>query len=241
MKNIRHRLLRILRLFFLTFSGFLICCIVFAFTTGPYWIYHWLGTSVSDYKFKPSYIIIMGGAGYPSESALMRAWYAAKVYKENPGAKVIVTQPAAAGVQPESSDAFGIRTDLILRGVDSSKIILELEGKNTREEGMNVIKLAPEAPSQGCVIITGPEHMRRAVLTFKKLGFTKVGGIPTFNASGPVDLDYKDSKLGGRNVPLPEVGGSLQLRYQFWNHLKYQVICYRELFGLLWYKMRGWI
>jgi uncharacterized SAM-binding protein YcdF (DUF218 family) len=235
------KILSIARITFLVVSSVLLLIVLFSFTTGPYWIYHWLGTSESEFKFKPDYIIIMGGAGYPSESALMRSWYAAGVYQKNPQAIVVVTQPAAACVRPELSDAYGIRKDLIIRGVDSTRILLEIKGKNTREEGMNVLTLAPDAKEKNCVIITSPEHMRRSVLVFRKLGYKKVGGIPTFNASGPVDLDYKDSQLGGNTMPLPEVGGSIQLRYQFWNHLRYQVICYREIIGLGWYKLRGWV
>ncbi|MBK7967024.1 MAG: YdcF family protein [Bacteroidetes bacterium] len=241
MKKWKEKFLRWCKILFLCISCFLIFCVLFAFTTGPYWIYHWLGTSKSEFHFQPECIIIMGGAGYPGESSLIRSYYAAETWKRNPSAKIIITQPAAACVRPELSDAWGIRKDLIIRGVDSTKVLLEIKGKNTREEGMEVMKIFPGAESKHCVIVTSPEHMRRSILTFKKLGFKQLGGVPTWNASGPVDLDYKDSNLGGNKVPLPNVGGSLQLRYQFWNHLRYQVICYRELMGLAWYQLRGWI
>lgn len=230
-----------LKVTFIVISTMLIFCIFFSFTTGPFWMYYWLGTSVSNYSFRPDYILIMGGSGYPSESALMRSWYAAEAWKKNPNAFIVVSQPAAACVRPELSDAWGIRKDLMVRGVDSTRILLEIKGKNTRDEGLEIMKIAPEASSKNCLIVTSPEHTRRSVLVFRKLGFKHLGGEPTFNASGPVDLDYQDNRLGGRNIPLPDVGGSVQLRYQFWNHLRYQVICYRELAGLAWYKLRGWI
>lgn len=235
------RILKVLKILFITVSCILIFCLVFAFTTGPFWLYYWMGTSEGKYDFRPDYIIIMGGAGYPSESALMRSWYAAKVFRSAPDATVIITQPAAACVRPELSDAWGIRNDLIIRGVDSTRILLEIRGKNTREEGLEVLRIAPDAKTSACVLVTAPEHMIRSLRVFRKLGFSKLGGVATFNASGPVDLDYKDQELGGRSLPLPDVGGSIQLRYQFWNHLRYQVICYRELIGLAWYKLRGWI
>jgi uncharacterized SAM-binding protein YcdF (DUF218 family) len=241
MKKVIPVLLRLFRCSLMGFGAIFLSMVLFAFTTGPYWMYHWLGTSVSEYRFRPDYIIIMGGAGYPSESALMRSWYAAKLSELHPGAKVIVTQPAAVCVHPQLSDAWGIRNDLVLRGVDSSLISVEIEGRNTREEALKVIAMAPDAPVKNCVLVTAPEHMRRSILTFRKAGFLHLGGVPTFNASGPVDLDYKDGELGGRYNELPDVGGSLQIRYQFWNHLRYQVICYRELFGLAWYRVKGWI
>lgn len=241
MKKMLLRLLFATRILFYTVSVFLILIVAFSFTTGPFWIYHWLGTSESNYNFKPDYIIIMGGAGHPSESSLMRSWYAAHFWQKYPLATVVITQPSAVCVRPELSDAWGIRGDLMTRGVDSTAILIEIKGRNTRQEAMEVKALVPDATDKGCLIITAPEHMRRSVLTFRKMGFKYVGGEPTFNASGPVDLDYSDGQLGGNNVMLPEVGGSVQLRYQFWNHLRYQVICYRELAGLMWYKIKGWI
>lgn len=241
MKKFIPVLLRVLRILFLTMGIISGGMLLFAFTTGPYHMYHWLGTSVSAYRFQPNYIIIMGGTGYPSESALMRSWYAAALAQQYPKAEVIITQPAAVCVRPELSDAWGIRNDLVMRGVDSSLIRLEIEGRNTREEALKVIAMAPEARQKNCVLVTSPEHMRRSILTFRKAGFLHLGGLPAFNTSGAVNLDYKDSELGGRHEELPEVGGSLQLRYQFWNHLRYQIICYRELAGLAWYRIKGWI
>jgi uncharacterized SAM-binding protein YcdF (DUF218 family) len=244
MKINRYQILNSLKLILLKtvfVTGLLfISMLIFAFTTGPYYLYHWLGTSGSHYEFKPQNIIIMGGAGYPSESALMRSYYAAELAKANPKAMVFVTQPAADGIPIEETDAYGIKKDLIVRGVDSTKIILEYLGKNTREEALNVIKLEPKTVNQRCVIITSPDHMLRSILTFKKAGFKILGGEATFNASGPVQLEYKDNALGGNQIPLPQVGESIQLRYQFWNHLRYQIICYRELIALGWYKLKGW-
>lgn len=120
---------------------------------------------------------------------------------KNPASFVIVSQPAAACVRPELSDAFGIRNDLIIRGVDSTRILLEIKGKNTRDEGLEVMKIAPEAPVKNCLIVTAPEHMRRSIRVFRKLGFRSLGGEPTFNASGPVDLDYQDNRLGEITFP----------------------------------------
>lgn len=214
--------------------------LIFSFTTGPFWMYYYMGTYQSHYTFTPKYVVIMGGAGYPSESAMIRSYFAAKVANQFPDSKVVITQPAASGVSPEKSDAAGIARDLMIRGVDSSRIFLEIHGKNTREEALEVLKITPGAWTAPTVIVTAPEHMIRSIQTFRKAGYKQLGGEPTFNVAGPVDLDYKDNDLGGRQLPVPGVGNSIQLRYQFWNHLRYQVICYRELFALLWYKIRGW-
>jgi uncharacterized SAM-binding protein YcdF (DUF218 family) len=232
---------KVMRVTVYSFGVLFIAVLLFAFTTGPYWIYHWLGTSVSDYHFKPQQIIIMGGSGMPGESATLRLYYTARLAKQFPETGIFITQPAVSGIPVEYTDAWLMRQELLDKGIDSSRIFLEIKGKNTREEAQNVLKIRPAIIHEACVIVTSPEHMRRSILSFRKVGYTQLGGLPTFNASGPVELKYEDHALGGRNIPLPEVGNSIQLRYQFWNHLRYQVICYRELVALCWYKLRGWI
>ena len=214
--------------------------LIFSFTTGPFYLYYWLGKSNSDYRFKPEAIIIMGGAGYPSATALMRSYYASELYKKFQGSRIYVCQPSADGVVITSSDVFKISRDLIRRGVDSVNIRLEFTGKNTREEALSILAMDPQLKNKPCVIVTSPEHMKRAVATFKKLGVQDVGGEPTFDLCGPADLTYDDHSLGG-NKSVPSIGQETQLRYQFWNHFVYQIICYRELFALGWYWLKGWI
>jgi uncharacterized SAM-binding protein YcdF (DUF218 family) len=240
MKKYISQFLIVSKKILIVLGGLFICILLFSFTTGPYWIYHWLGMSESEYHFKPKNIIIMGGAGMPSESALMRLYFASNLGNRFPESKIYITQPAARGVPLLKTDAYKMKIEMVLHGIDSSRIFLEINGKNTREEALNVIKLNAQTINEPCVIVTAPEHMLRSILSFRKAGFKMIGGEATFNEAGPSDLLYHDGTLGGNKIPLPEVGESLQLRYQFWNHLRYQVICYRELFGLLWYKIRGW-
>jgi hypothetical protein len=82
--------------------------------------------------------------------------------------------------------------------------------------------------------------MKRAVLAFRKCGYTNVSGLPTFEYSLDADLTFRDSDLKGNKIA-PPIGNNLQVRYQFWNHLKYEILVIREYFGLGYYKLRGWI
>jgi uncharacterized SAM-binding protein YcdF (DUF218 family) len=234
------QLLRWVRHFILVMGVIFTLVVIFSFTTGPFWMYYDMGCTADHFTFKPTYIVIMGGTGYPSESALTRSYFAAKTALQYPDAKVIITQPAAAGVTLEKSDARGIGRDLMIRGVDSSRILYEIRGKNTREEALEVLKIAPASQHEPTVLVTAPEHVPRSIMTFRRAGYTQLGSVATFNVCGPVDLDYKDNDLGGRQIPIANVGSSIQLRYQFWTHLRYQVICYRELLAIAWYKIRGW-
>jgi hypothetical protein len=82
--------------------------------------------------------------------------------------------------------------------------------------------------------------MKRAVLTFRKCGFANVSGMPAFEFSLDADLTFSDSDLKG-NAVAPPIGHNLQFRYQFWNHLKYEIVVIREYCGMAYYKLRGWI
>ncbi|MFH1936913.1 MAG: hypothetical protein ABIK52_05060, partial [Bacteroidota bacterium] len=63
---------------FLIVLGSVACIgIVLAFTSGPFWIWYGLGTSKAEISGTPDYIVVLGGSGIPSETGLMRTYYAA--------------------------------------------------------------------------------------------------------------------------------------------------------------------
>jgi uncharacterized SAM-binding protein YcdF (DUF218 family) len=130
----------------------------------------------------------------------------------------------------------------MIRGIDSLRIKFENTGRNTREQASKLtLKPIGLNPGNPVILVTAPEHMRRAVLTFKKLGFKHVYGKPTFEvALGAADLTYTANEVKGNNY-VPSVGNNLQVRYQFWSHLKLEVMVIREYLGLAYYKLRGWI
>ena len=83
--------------------------------------------------------------------------------------------------------------------------------------------------------------MRRSILSFEKIGFQNVSGVPAFDAIHDFELLFDDKELGGRNQFLPEIGNNTQIRYQFWKHLQYEIIFMRELMALGYYNLKGWI
>jgi uncharacterized SAM-binding protein YcdF (DUF218 family) len=213
-------------------------CLLFAFTTGPFYLYHWLGTSEGSQRFRPTHVIVLGGGGFPGENSLLRCWYASKLIDVYPYVRVLLSQAASSPGDSSETAAASMRRELILRGADSTLIGLMSGCRNTREEALQAARHLPN--DARIILITSPEHMRRAVKCFRKAGLTTVGGLPTFSDPGEADLRYNDRQMGGNRIPLPAVGQSTQLRYQFWNHLRYQLLCCRELIALGWYALRGW-
>jgi hypothetical protein len=81
--------------------------------------------------------------------------------------------------------------------------------------------------------------MYRSLLTFRKAGFRQIGGQAAFEKALDAELRHRRRAVGAdRNTP-PGITDELQFRYQFWNHLKYQVVCYREYAALTWYWLSG--
>lgn len=218
-------------------------CLLFAFSSGPFYLYHWLGTGIEPLPGESDYIVMLGGGGFPGQQTLLRSWYTAAMAAEFPDATVIISQPSE--IDNDSSDlnsaAAGIRHELILHGIDSNRIILETRSRNTREEALLIKDKIGAGKNKHITIVTSPEHMRRAILSFRRAGMVSTDGCPAFSNAGASGLQYNDRDLGGKNFMLPEMGNQMQLRYQFWNHLSYQIVCYRELLAIAWYKLRGWI
>jgi uncharacterized SAM-binding protein YcdF (DUF218 family) len=225
-------------LLFISGSIFLLLCVL-AFTKIPFHAYYGLGTSNSKITKAPVTIVLLSGNGIPSESGLLRAYYTARLANENPHARIIISMP---GDLTDSVSAPQLTArELEIRGIEKDRIGFENLGRNTREQAQKLAdgKTAAQL-NLPVTLVTSPEHMKRAVLVFRKCGFTAVSGSPTFEFSLSTDLTFKDSDLKG-NKYVPPIGNNMQFRYQFWSHLKLEVLVIREYFGLAYYKLRGWI
>jgi uncharacterized SAM-binding protein YcdF (DUF218 family) len=234
-KNIHF--LRILRNLMVLIGIFFSTCLIFAFTTLPYWGYHWLGTSKSELISEPKTIILLGGGGMPSESGLMRSWFTEKAAKSFAKANIIIAMPG--NLSDALSTPVLMKKELVLRGINPERILFEEKGTNTRAQALNCQGLVKMQNS--IMLVTSPEHMRRAVLCFQKTGFEKVNALPAFENALEADLSFIDDELGGNTVLVPDVGKSISFRYQVWNHLKYEILITREMAALFYYKIRGWI
>lgn len=229
--------LKIVRIFFVLSGILFLSGLVLAFTSLPYWGIHWLGTSKSELNEPPETIIFMGGGGMPSESNLMRSWYVAKAAESFPEANVLIAMPGE--LDDSLSTPLKIKNELILRGVKPDQILFESLGTNTRSQALNCKEKLD--PNHSVLLITSPEHTRRAILSFQKVGFEKVNALPAFEDAAEADFSFDDDELGGNKKMIPDVGNSISVRYKIWDYLKYEITIVRELIALTYYKVRGWI
>jgi uncharacterized SAM-binding protein YcdF (DUF218 family) len=250
---------RFLKYTFLSLGCIFFILVALSFTPGPFWTWYKMSMKYAGIHRPPDAIIVLGGGGMPSESGLMRCWYAAKAANHFPHAKVIVALPGDTA--DRLSSVIGMKKELILRGIAGDRIILEDSGANTRAQAMNIKKIItdyglritecppplPPPPVGGgergggsILIVTSPEHLYRAVLTFRKAGFTRVDGLPAFEATIESDITFDDRLLGGRKW-MPPIGQNITLRYQFWTQLRYEQLVIREWMAVVYYKLKGWI
>jgi len=222
--------------------------IILAFTSVPFRIWYGMGVKKAGIHRPPDFIVVLGGGGMPSESGLMRTWYAARVAGYYHRAKVIVALP---GNPSDSLSAINLmKAEIVNRGIAPRRIFLEDSGTNTRSQALCVFKSISNIEQRisnnevayhvSLLIITSPEHLYRAVLAFKKAGFLKVDGVPAFEQAIESSITFNGYLLGGRKF-IPDIGTSIALRYQFWTQMNYELLVIREWVALGYYQLKGWI
>jgi uncharacterized SAM-binding protein YcdF (DUF218 family) len=245
--------LRILKYILASFGCLFLILIILSLTSAPFWTWYRMSTKYAGIHRPPYAIVVLGGGGMPSESGLMRCWYAAMAANHFPHAKIIIALPG--NTKDSLSSINGMKKELMLRGVASDRILPEDSGTNTRAQAMNVKKIITnyelritkklsiinyQLSIPSILIITSPEHLYRAVLTFRKAGFMRVDGLPAFEAAIESDITFNDQMLGGRKW-LPPIGKNITIRYQFWTQLHYEQLVIREWLAVVYYRLKGWI
>jgi len=236
--SILQVLLKLVKIISIVAGILAILVIIISFTTLPFKGIYWLGTSSLKAGPTPQYIVVMGGSAMPGKSGLIRLYYAAMVADEFNEAEIIIALPG--DIKDTNSSIRLMQKELEIRNINPDRIILENEGKNTRDQALEIQKIILLKKSS-IIIVTSPEHMRRSILSFEKIGFEHVNGTPAFNAVHDFELIFNDEELGGKNRFLPEIGNNTQIRYQFWKHLEFEIIFIREMMALGYYNLKGWI
>ncbi|MDP4185912.1 MAG: YdcF family protein [Bacteroidota bacterium] len=231
---------KIARLTFLWMGGVAIFSLLIAFTPLPFWLYKWMGTSNAGQMENPQYLIMLGSGGVPGEGSLMRMWYVKEAAKEFPEARIIISIPGDT-VDKESTISKTLY-ELEKWGVKSERLYVENRGVNTRQEALEVRnKMHSVYSRKKIMLITSPEHMRRAVLCFQKVGFREVAGLPAFEKELESNLSIDQKKLGGNKLSFLKFGNSIKVRYNFWMQLDYELKVGREIMALNYYFIKGWM
>ena len=205
--------------------------IVLAFTDIPYKAYHHLSSPEEKLETSPKYIVIMGGDGMPSPQGLMRLYYGIDKAKRFQKSKIIIAHPYNLKDSTEQLDLM--KKEFIYKSIDSNRIIYAAKGFNTRTQAMEISEMIPNK-KLAILIITSPQHTFRAIASFKKVGFKNIGGSPTFER--PPDKELLDKNLDEEHRI-----HKLNLRYNVWSYMQYEIIVLREYAAIAYYWFKGWI
>ncbi len=212
--------------------------LLFALCWSPYpWrLYHWLSMPEAHLEVVPEWIVVLGGGGIPSESGLIRTYHGAQAAHRFPDARILVALPAH---DLNTDSALRRMSDeLVMRGVHEDRIHFEPRGSSTRAQAVESRKLLDE--DAVLMLVTSPDHMRRAVLTFRRAGFPHVGAYGAHDTSAEGDMSISAEDVDSKLL-LPTLEGSLTLRYHFWNHVGYLTRFAREFTALCYYTFKGWV
>jgi len=211
--------------------------IILSFTSLPWRIFHQLGTYHDIIEEHPDYIVVMGAGGMPGHESLMRCHFAALAAKEYPETAVIIAMPTPAEAFDES-DAKEMAREIQQKGIDENRFLFETKGTNTYTQAKEIYKMLGDKMHKNLLIVTSPEHMYRCIQTFEKAGFRNVYGLPAFEGYLDENTLLTDKE---KNERLISPDRSVNLRYNMWAYLKYEITLMREGIAIAWYKIRGYM
>ncbi len=234
LNKIKHVLIKVVRWFLFSLGIISFIIILLSFTDLPYNAYHWLGTSNSNSNKTPDVIVLLGGSGMPSPDGLIRTYYTVQAAKEYRNAKIIIAHPYG-----ENDSLYQLRLmakELIIKGIDSSRIKFAPLGFNTRSQAVNISEMCGNNKDKiALLLVSSPEHMYRSIKIFKKVGFVNISGLSAFEI--PIDEEKIKDKQNTKDTRIK----NLSLRYNMWSYLNYELIVMREYFAITYYKLKGWI
>lgn len=191
----------------------------------PAWFVARFSWDSMELATQPRFVVVLGGGGIPSESGLIRTYYAAEIGRTMTGTTFVVSLPCDG--DPETNSVGRMRDELVLRGIPSNTILLEHTSFNTHEQAVNIGsmlgKKALEAP---VLLVTSPFHVKRALYCFRKQGFTQIATISAMDTGA-------EAELGPDSL--------IELRYVFWANLESMLDYIREAAAMLYYRLNGWI
>lgn len=126
------------------------------------------------------YVVVLGGGhnarpdtpitGHLPDVSLKRLLEGIRIYRENPGSKLLLSGGAAFKPISEAEVARDVARFI---GVDERDIILETRSKDTKDQAKLIRSMVGR---DRFVLVTSALHMPRSIALFKKLGMKPIPG-----------------------------------------------------------------
>ena len=130
-----------------------------------------VATGNRDEARPASAIVVLGAAQYvgrPSPVLRARLDHALELWRRGLAPRVIFT--GGRGEGDTTSEAAVSRRYALRRGVPDSAIVLESEGRTTRESLRGVAAIMKDAPRRDVILVSDPFHMLRLSIVARRLG-----------------------------------------------------------------------
>lgn len=183
-------------------------------------------------------IVVLGGTALPPipprlavelHNASDRVLHALRLYRAGKAPVIIVSGDAPGEIlEPhgESGDPESVipAAEVLLRewGIPAEALLAETASRSTRDNAVNVKRLADERGFRNLLLVTSALHMPRALAAFRAAGLQAVPAPTDYHA------DYREGIDLGSFLPY---SGSLAAT----------TACLREYLSLLYYRWRGWL
>lgn len=150
--------------------------------------------------------------------AVDRLFHGMRLYRAGKAPRVMLIGGAAEGSSPEADFMADLLSEF---AVPRDKMLLENRSRNTRENGVNAVKIMQENGIKKILLVTSAYHMRRAKGVFEKLGIDVVPAATDYQVPEPDPsiLDW-----------LPDAGA-----------LELTTLGIKEYLGWWVYRLRGWV
>jgi uncharacterized SAM-binding protein YcdF (DUF218 family) len=158
-----------------------------------------------------------------SRASALRVIEALRVYRLADRPWLVVTGGTYGPPNGTLPEGEAVRAALIQAGVDPKRIVLDSTSRNTREHALNIGRILHEHGAGRFVLVTSHTHIRRALGAFRE------AGLDPIPSAAPV---------------WPNGDRSLWERARFWpstDTLQVSADALYDAFGLVYYRMRGWM
>jgi uncharacterized SAM-binding protein YcdF (DUF218 family) len=177
-------------------------------------------------------VVVLGGGGASyiagdseisvmSESSALRLIEGLRIFEELDAGWIVVSggENHRSGLLTAESETM--HDALVDLGIPPDRILLEKGSANTHDQAVNLRPLFKANNIKRFVLVTSPTHMRRAYLTFVHSGYDPVPAAA---------LEHSQSIDTFNDALIPNLGALDASRNVM-----------RELLGLFYYLLRGWI
>ena len=172
-------------------------------------------------------VVVLGGFTNATDSdarllelndAVDRLFHGMRLYRAGKAPRVVLAGGAAEGSSPEADFMAGLLSEF---GIPRDRMLLENQSRNTRENGVNSVKIMQQNNINKILLVTSAFHMRRAKGVFEKLGMEVV----------PAATDYQ----------VPEPDPSILDWMPDAEALMMTTLGVKEYLGWWVYRFRGWV